>query len=107
MPPSVDKPTVPAGGRFLLSAAAFVIVIAGMREAQSLLVPFLLSIFIAIVVAPAMSYLKAHRIPTALAILLIMLCIIAVGMLIGVSAIFAGFLRDFRSVLEGAQDEEE
>ena len=83
MPPSVDKPTVPAGGRFLLSAAAFVIVIAGMREAQSLLVPFLLSIFIAIVVAPAMSYLKAHRIPTALAILLIMLCIIAVGMLVG------------------------
>ncbi len=83
MPPPVEKPSAQAGGRFLLTAAAFVIVIAGMREAQSLLVPFLLSVFIAIVVAPAMSYLKTHRIPTAIAIILIMLAIIAVGTLIG------------------------
>ncbi|MCP3871459.1 MAG: AI-2E family transporter [Gammaproteobacteria bacterium] len=64
-----------------MTMAAFVILVAGMREAQSLLVPFLLSVFIAIIVAPALSYLKAHRIPTGIAILLIILAVFAVGIL--------------------------
>lgn len=71
------------GGRFLISAAAFVIVVAGMRASQELLVPFLLSLFIAIIVAPALSYLQAKRVPTLIAILLIMLIILAMGMLLG------------------------
>ncbi len=67
----------------LISAAAFVIVIAGMREAQPLLVPFLLSIFIAIIVAPALSLMRDHRIPTVLAIGIIAMAIVAVGLLLG------------------------
>ncbi|MCB1830456.1 MAG: hypothetical protein KDI49_17330, partial [Gammaproteobacteria bacterium] len=49
------------GTGILISAAAFVIVVAGMREAQPLLVPFLLSVFIAIIVTPALSFLRHHR----------------------------------------------
>jgi len=71
------------GGRFLISAAAFVIVVAGMRASQELLVPFLLSLFIAIIVAPALSYLRAIRVPTMIAILLIILIILALGMVLG------------------------
>ena len=40
-------------GNALISAAAFVIVIAGVREAQEILVPFLLSVFIAVIAIPA------------------------------------------------------
>lgn len=71
------------GTGILISAAAFVIVVAGMREAQPLLVPFLLSVFIAIIVTPALSFLRQHRIPTMAAILLIALVIVAAGLLLG------------------------
>ena len=71
------------GAGLLISLAAFVIVVAGMREAQPLLVPFLLSIFIAIIVAPALSFLTERRIPTILAIILIAMVIMAIGLLLG------------------------
>ena len=47
----------------LLVAAAFVIVIAGVKSAASILIPFLLSIFIAILSAPVMRWLTRHRVP--------------------------------------------
>jgi len=81
----MDKSTgTPHRNSILLSIAAFVIVVAGMREAQAVLVPFLLSGFIAIIAAPALFFLRDHKIPTALALLLVVLAIIGVGMLLGV-----------------------
>jgi len=71
------------GANILISSAAFVIVVAGMREAQPLLVPFLLSVFIAIIVTPALSFLTDRRIPTMAAIVLIAMAIVAVGLLLG------------------------
>ena len=44
--------------QFLVIAASFVIVIAGMRAAQSILVPFLLSIFIATISSPLLFWLR-------------------------------------------------
>ena len=55
---------IPQGSRILLTMAAFVVVVAGVREARELLVPFLLSAFIAIIAAPPLFYLKHKRIPT-------------------------------------------
>ena len=80
------------GGSYLLSAAAFIIVVAGMREAQGLLVPFLLSIFIAIIAAPALSFLTSHRIPTAISMILVIAAIVGGGMylLITVYSVFLG-----------------
>jgi AI-2 transport protein TqsA len=88
---------LPAGGQFLITAAAFIIVVAGMREAQDLLVPFLLSGFIAIVAAPALFYLKGHRIPTGIALLLVILAIVGTGMLLGV--LIGNSIEDFSSQL--------
>ncbi len=48
--------------RIIIIAAALVIVIAGMREAASLLVPFLLSVFIAVLCLPAMQGLKKRKV---------------------------------------------
>ena len=38
--------------RFLVIAAAFVIVVSGLKMAGALLVPFLLAVFIAMIVSP-------------------------------------------------------
>ena len=48
---------MPSGTRFLFTAAAFVVVVAGMRAAADLLVPFLLAVFIAIICSPNASEL--------------------------------------------------
>ncbi len=72
------------GSNVLVISAALIIVIAGMREAQSILVPFLLSGFIAIIAAPAMFVLTSLRIPAGIALLLVLSMIVLIGMLIGV-----------------------
>ena len=64
------------GTRFLFVTAAFVIVVAGMKAAESLLVPFLLSLFIAIIAAPPMFWLKDRGIPSALALLIVLFLIV-------------------------------
>ncbi|MEJ1364829.1 MAG: AI-2E family transporter [Candidatus Sedimenticola sp. (ex Thyasira tokunagai)] len=91
-----------SSGQLMLTAAAFIIVVAGMREAQSLLVPLLLSGFIAIIAAPALFYLKQHRIPTAVAMLLVILVIVVVGMLLGV--LIGSSVDDFSAQLPTYQE---
>ncbi len=87
--------------RFLLTMAAFVVVIAGMRAAQDLLVPFLLSLFIAIIVTPLLNWLRGRGIPTGLAILLIILLIVLAGFLIAI--LVGSSLTDFSSSLPAYQ----
>ena len=83
--------------RFLLIVAAFVIVVAGMRAAESLLVPFLLSLFIAVIVTPLLSWLNRRGVPNGLSILLIVIMIVIIGFFIG--AIVGSSINSFRSDL--------
>lgn len=53
---------------FLIYAAAFVVVVAGMRAAKPLLAPFLLALFIAVACLPALVWLLQRRVRPALAI---------------------------------------
>lgn len=62
--------------RILLTAAAVVIVIAGTKAAAPILVPFLLSGFIAIICAPPLFWLESKGVPTILALLLVMAAIV-------------------------------
>lgn len=57
--------------RLLVTCSCVVVVIAGLRAAQDLVVPFLLSVFIALVVMPALYWMKKWKIPTILAIVLL------------------------------------
>ena len=66
--------------RFLIVAACFVIVVAGMRAASSILVPFLLSMFIAIICAPPLFWMQRKGVPNALAVLSILVGIIVIGL---------------------------
>ncbi len=86
------NPRTPATS-VLVTTAAFVVVVAGMRAAQPIVVPSLLAVFIAILSAPALFWLEARRIPRPLALLLVVAAIIAAGFLL--TALLGTSLRDF------------
>lgn len=61
--------------------AAFVVVVAGMKAADTLLIPFLLSLFIAVISAPPLFFLKGKGVPGGLAMILVVGMIIVTGVL--------------------------
>jgi len=81
----------------LVGLAAFIVVIAGMREASALVIPFLLAIFVAVVCAPPVFWLQRHKIPTPLAVLLVVLLIWLVGG--SLAALFGSSLNSFTNEL--------
>jgi len=87
------------GARFLLMGASFVIVVAGLREGASILLPFALALFLAVMSMPLMFWLQLRRVPAPLAILLTMLVI---GALFG-ALIMLGTqaVADFQDQLPG------
>ena len=68
--------------RFLVTAACFVIIIAGMRSASSILVPFLLSLFVAKICAPFLFWMQGKRIPKVLAVVVIFVALTGIGWLL-------------------------
>lgn len=70
--------------RFLLYSAAFIVVVAGMRAAESLLVPFLLSVFIAVICSPPLAWMHKRGVPYPVALLVIIGVVVIFGLLIGV-----------------------
>jgi AI-2 transport protein TqsA len=88
--------------RFLLYTAAFIVVVAGMKAAASLLVPFLLSIFIALICVPPVAWLKGRGLPGWAAIALMVLAIIVAATLVG--TLVGTSIRDFRDDLPRYQE---
>lgn len=92
--------------KFLLTAASFVVVVAGMQAAVDIIIPFLLAVFLAIISTPALFWMKKRRITTFFAILIISLVILAIGILVG--SVLAVSVADFtRSLPEYAKNLEE
>lgn len=85
------------GSHWVVGMAAFVIVIAGLKAASQIVVPFMLSVFIAIVCAPLMASLRRRRIPTWLSILLVV-AIVLVGITV-VAALVGSSLDNMSSQL--------
>jgi AI-2 transport protein TqsA len=81
-----------------LTLAAAVIIIAGMKAANTILVPFILSAFIAIVSAPPMFWLQRKRVPAILSVLIVVIGILLVGVLIG--ALVGQSVNDFSQDLD-------
>ncbi|MEA3374211.1 MAG: AI-2E family transporter [Campylobacterota bacterium] len=77
-------------GYFFIVAAAVIIVLAGIKTASSIIVPLLLSVFIAIILSPLFEWLKSKHLPDALALTLVITFFIGlvslVAMLVGNSA---------------------
>ena len=52
-----------AGIRFLLAGACLVVIIAGLRAAAPIILPFLIAVFLAVVNVPLMNWLVRIRVP--------------------------------------------
>ncbi|MBL1432820.1 MAG: AI-2E family transporter [Gammaproteobacteria bacterium] len=83
--------------KVLLVGAAFVVVVAGMRAAESVLVPFLLSVFIAVISTPFLFWLQRMRVPSMVAVMLIIGVIVALA--VGLGVLVSSSIDDFISNL--------
>ena len=75
------------GIRFLLVAACVVVIIAGLRAAAPIILPFLIAVFLAVVNVPLMNWLMRNRVPKPIAVVLTILTAVSIiGILVGVMA---------------------
>jgi AI-2 transport protein TqsA len=100
---SLDVENAPkfAATRLLLTAAAGMIVIAGLRAAQRLVIPFLLAVFLAIICSPLVAWLKKRRVPNLLAVGAVVL--VLVGVIAGFGALVGGSVNEFIESIPGYQ----
>ncbi len=87
--------------RFLIGLACFVIVSAGIQAAAQILVPFLLSVFVAFSCAPLLTWLQRRGLPTAVGVILIMI-VISTGVFVIISFVGSS-ISEFTRRLPGYQ----
>jgi len=95
---------------FLLTAAAIVIVIAGMRASAEILMPFLLALFIAVICAPLYQGMRRRHVPTTLAMVAILLLmvggvLILVGVVERAIAALSGRLPAYQAAFVASTDQ--
>ena len=91
----IVKPEI--GSRLLLPLACLIVLIAGLRAAEPVLVPFLLSVFLAMLGFPLLMGLRRLGVPQSIAILAVVLGLVVV--LVGVGAIVGGSVNAFTQAL--------
>ena len=87
--------------RILLTTAAFVVVVAGMQAAQAILVPFLLSIFVAVIAAPALFWLTKKHVPKPIAMLLVISAVVIAAIVL--AALVGSSVDNFSRAVPGYQ----
>ncbi|PKH55835.1 hypothetical protein CXF83_10885 [Shewanella sp. Choline-02u-19] len=60
--------------------AFIVVILAGIKTASPIVVPFVLSVFIAVICNPMISWLTRHRVPRGVAVLMLMAFIVLMGL---------------------------
>lgn len=93
----------------IITLAAVVVIIAGMKAASALIVPFMIATFLALITVRPMLWLQANRVPTVLAAMLIVVTILSaltvVGVVVGRSlAAFTAALPAYQAQLQGLMD---
>lgn len=89
----MEASSKPVGIPILITLAAFVVVVAGVRAAEAVVVPFLLSVFIAVISAPALLWLENKRVPRWLAMFIVLGVIIFVAIML--SILIGSSIKDF------------
>ncbi|ADZ91166.1 AI-2E family transporter [Marinomonas mediterranea] len=90
------------GTQWLVGFAALIIIIAGLKSASQIVVPFMLSVFIAIICAPLMSSLRRKKVPTWVSILIVVFLIL--GGLGSIALLVGSSLDDFSNALPGYKE---
>ncbi len=83
--------------QILLTIASFIVIVAGIRAAEVILVPFLLAAFIAIISASPMFWLQKKGAPTWVSLLIVILGVLLAGLVM--SAMVGTSVRDFSKAL--------
>lgn len=96
-----NGPGLSRASRFLLYGAAFVVLVAGVRTAEPILVPFLLAVMLAVICASPLGWLQSKGLPTWLSVLLIVLMLLGFGTMAG--TLIGTSLIDFTRSLPGYQ----
>ena len=91
-----------ATARGAIVIASIVIIIAGIREASAILVPFLLAVFIAVIGGPPAFWLKRKGFPSSLAVLTVVLVILGIG--IGMGAVLSTSLNGFYQQMDSYKE---
>ncbi len=86
-------PAPPGASRTAVTVAATIVVLAGVRAAAPITVPFLLAFFIAAITAPALFWLQRKGVHGALAVLLIVLGIALTGL--GLFTLIGSSVQEF------------
>ncbi len=83
-------------GHILVYSASFVIVMTGLHLAKAIIVPFLLSIFITIITAPIMFWLRKKHVPKFISYLIVLTIIILIFTILGniITDSFNAFIKD-------------
>ena len=87
----------------VLIHAGFIIVVAGMQAASSILVPFLMAVFIAVICTPPLFWLQHKGVPKILALIVILVVILGVGLFF--AALIGSSLNDFLISLPDYQEQ--
>ena len=90
------------GTKFLLVSAAIVVIFAGIKAAQSLLAPFFLAVFLALILTPPLRWLKQKGLSDGIAILVLSTLMFLMGL--GVVLVFTNSLTHFASKLPVYRD---
>jgi predicted PurR-regulated permease PerM len=88
--------------KFILGFAAFIIIVAGMKASQSVIVPVLLSVFIAIISAPALFWLENKKVPRIVAFMIVGAGVLLMLSLVGM--VISSSVNDFMNDLPEYQE---
>jgi predicted PurR-regulated permease PerM len=84
-----------------MGAAAFVVVVAGMKAADTILIPFLVSLFTAVLCGPPVFWLHRKGLPQWLAMILVVAAIMGIGF--GMAAVVGNSINRFTLELPSYQ----
>ena len=68
--------------KILVIMASVVIILAGIKAATTIVVPFLLSVFIAMACSPIITWANQHKLPRGIAVVLVILIIVVFGLIL-------------------------
>ncbi|SFX40551.1 AI-2E family transporter [Marinospirillum alkaliphilum] len=94
-----------SGLTWLVGIAALVVILAGLKAAETIVIPIMLALFIGIICTPPLHFMTRHKVPPVAAILIIVAFLVVFGGLLGLvvgSAIdsFINRLPDYQRRLE-------
>ena len=97
MPPTEQNTGQSPTTRLLITVACTVVIIAGMRAAQSIIEPFLLAVFIAVICSTPLLFLKRKGISTGIAVVIVLVGIVVIALIVAV--LIGTSLQDFSNAL--------